>query len=189
MKPGQLLTAWWQKYVLGAFNNPQDLYTAALAEIPDQAQASQRFLDVPTDGDTWQAPERLKAPRHFLSEGYLRQSGKCDWQFTDRRLMRWAALYIELARKRGIPLYVHCATRTEAEQANANFAGNSKASYPNSAHNIGEAVDIVHGVYHWNLTVQEWQLLYVLGRLALDRINATLPTKPSVHAPFPDARR
>jgi hypothetical protein len=174
MKPGQVLTQWFQRYVLGALKSPQDIYREAMQENPDAALASDRFFSVPPDVETWAAPERLKALHRFTSEAYLTQGDKADWQSCDPRLMRWAALFIEYARKRGIPLYVFCATRTEAEQSKAWAAGNSNARYPSSAHNIGEAVDIVHSVFHWDMSKQEWALLHTLGLRALDRINSTL---------------
>lgn len=179
MKSGQRLTRWWQEYVLGQLTTPRHIFRSALSEIPDQAQASDRFFTEPTDGPFWVAPERLKAPSYWYAPGYLTQCDKADWQQVDRRLMRWSAIFIELARKRGIPLYTHCAFRTEAEQAKASSGGNSKAAYPRSAHNIGEAVDIVHGVYHWTMTEKEWSLLHVLGLRALDLVNAQLLAKPS----------
>lgn len=176
MKPGQRITEWWQQYVAGAFHRPRDLRRAALRDTPDPAQASVRFFDDPVDtGASWDIPERLRAPVFMMTDAYLSQMMRADFQFADQRLMRWAAVFIEMARKRGIPLYVHAATRTEADQAKAVSGGRSRTPYPRSAHNIGEAVDIVHGVYHWTLTKQEWAFLHVLGQRALDRVNADLP--------------
>lgn len=174
MKPGQVLTRWWQEYVGGRLRTPQDLFRSAKRENPDPAQAYLRFLDDPEDGPTWAAPQRLKAPGFILTDAALRQYSRADWQHCDPRLMRWAAAFVELARKRGVPLYVHSAFRTREQQVKAVRDGASKAPWPRSAHCIGEAVDIVHGVYHWQLTPQEWQFLGVLGRLALDRVNAPL---------------
>lgn len=171
---GQVLTQWWQDYVAGRFLRPAQIRGAALAENPDPAHLTARFFDEPQDSALWEAPQRLRAPNYVNSNAYLAQMEYADWQQTDPRLMRWAAMYIEMARKRGIPLYVHCAYRTEAEQIRAYAGGFSTTPYPRSAHNNGEAVDIVHGVYHWQLTKQEWAMLHVLGRLALDRLNADL---------------
>lgn len=170
MKPGQKLTEWWQRFVRGELRSPQDIFHAASNEVP---MPDSRFLGVPDDVG-WSAPARLAAPAFMRKDAFLRQMDRADWQHVDRRLMRWAAVFIELARKRDIPLYVHCALRTEVDQARVNIQGNSKAHYPRSAHNIGEAVDIVHGVYHWEMTRQEWQMLYVLGLRALDLVNADL---------------
>jgi hypothetical protein len=116
----------------------------------------------------------LRAPTYWVGRAYTRHGDLADWQSVDPRLMRWAALVVEYGRKRQIPLYVHSAFRTRDQQNKLVEGGVSKARWPRSAHNIGEAVDIVHGVYHWNLTPQEWQFIAVLGRLALDRVNATL---------------
>lgn len=181
MKPGQLLTNWWQRYVLGELKSPQDIVRAAFNETPDNARPSERFFGTPEDDALFAAPERLSAPGFYRSEAYLKQWDRADWQNCDPRLMRWSAMLIQSARKRNIPLYVHSAFRTEAEQAALVAAGRSKAPYPRSAHNIGEAVDIVHGVYHWDLTPQEWALIHTLGRLALDRLNATLKQPDKLH--------
>lgn len=173
MNFGQRLTQWWQNYATGGLKAPGDLFAAALNENPDAAQAGDRFFSIPDD-QGFSAPERLKASGFFNSPSALRQYDKADWQNADPRLQRWAALYIELARKRGVPLYVHCAFRTEAEQVTAFNAGHSKTRYPHSAHNTAQAVDIVHGVFQWDLTRSEWAYLDVLARLALDRLNSTL---------------
>lgn len=174
MKAGQLLTSWWQRYVLGELKTPQDIFRLSQRESPDQAQASDRFFSTPDDGVLFDAPQRLKAPSLFLKEAYLSQSHRADWAYADPRLMRWAALFIEYARKRGIPLYVHCALRSESFQNALKAQGRSFAAYPRSAHNIGEAVDIVHSVFHWELSKQEWLYLNALGNLALERVNSTL---------------
>lgn len=174
MKPGQVLTQWYQDLIAGRLRTPQAIVAASRAERPDTALASDRFLnDLPSD-EGWQAPQRLRAPHFLLSDQHMKQWDRADWQFVDPRLMRWAALFVELARKRGIPLYVHSAFRTEAEQARAVADGHSRTPYPRSAHNSGEAVDIVHGVYHWTLTKQEWSMLHVLGLRAVDLVNRDL---------------
>lgn len=135
----------------------------------------ERFFDTPADGPVWDAPARLRDPAHFRSNGWLRQQERADWRHADPRLMFWAARFVEAARSREIPLYVHCCLRDKAEQDRLVAAGHSRARYPQSAHNIAEAVDIVHGRYHWDMTRAEWDLLHVLGRLVLERVNAQLP--------------
>lgn len=178
MKPGQVLTAAWDKYVSGRLRTPRDIYRAFFAQKYSQggAQAHKRFLDAPDPhGIRFDIPQRLSSPAHFHTQSWLNQSEKADWQHCDFRLMRWAAMVVDYGRKHQIPLYIHCAYRDSAEQNRLKAAGNSKAVAGLSAHNIGEAVDIVHGVYHWDLTKEEWLFLYNLGQLALTRLNATLP--------------
>ena len=141
-----------------------------------------RFHGPPDDiPGVWDAPERLKAPNFIGSTGHLSQWDRADWAYVDLRLAYWAALFQEAARKRGIPLYVHNALRYKSEQDDLVRRGVSRTKYPNSAHNIGEAVDIVHGLFHWEMSRQEWALLGVLGKLALERVNAQLPKDRKLH--------
>lgn len=164
---------WWQDYVAGRLKTPRDIFLAAWNNDPDPAQPYDRFLDVP-DPVGWDAPARLKAPLHFRSESYMRQVRVADWSDCDPRLVVWAAVFQQMARKRDIPLYVHTALRSRSVQDRLRAEGRSRATYPRSAHNIGEAVDVVHGVYHWDMNAQEWRLLHALGLLALDRVNTYL---------------
>lgn len=166
---------WWQDYLEGRLTTPQQIYSASLAEYSGPATAESAFFRDPLDpGIAFNAPATLKAPQHVKTAAWLRQCERADWAHTDPRLAVWSSIFIHMALKRGIPLYVHCALRDEAGQRAVANAGRSKVSYPNSAHNIGEAVDIVHGTLHWEMSQPEWALLGVLGRLALDRLNAAL---------------
>lgn len=172
----QSVAQWWQRYVLGRLPSPQDIIAEARKEMPDGAQASERFFDDPLDGQAFDAPARLAAPSMLApSEAMLKLWDKADWQYVDPRLRYFAASLQEAARKRGIPLYVHSAFRTKAEQDKAVSEGRSHTRYPTSAHNIGEAVDIVHAVYHWTLTPREWLYISKLAWAVLDRMNAGLP--------------
>ena len=165
---------WWQDYVAGRLKTPQSIVKAAQAEAAGPADMGDRFFGAPEPDKTWTAPQRLKAPLHFKTEAYQRQVRRADWSFCDVRLVVWAAQFQMMAKSREIPLYVHAALRSKSVQDRAVRERTSKAKYPYSAHNIGEAVDIVHGTYHWDLNKAEWDVLHVLGRLSLDRINSRL---------------
>ncbi|UIB81391.1 hypothetical protein [Flyfo microvirus Tbat2_93] len=168
--------AWWQDYLAGRLTTPQEIYAASLAEHKGPADSTERaFFGDYDPGPGWTAPKSLQAPAHFKTNAWLRQCERANWALTDPRLMVWAAVFIHGAMKRNIPLYVHCALRDKKEQDAVRKAGNSKLSWPNGAHNIGEAVDIVHGTLHWDMNPQEWKLLSVLGQRALDLVNASLP--------------
>lgn len=179
MKPGQCLTKWWQDLVAGRLRTPQCIVAAARAERPDAYE--DRFTRDPEDGVVWTAPQRLMAHKFQTSEARARQLLRADWQNTDKRLRVWAARVVLRAEKWGVPLYVHSAYRGKDEQDALIKAGVTKARYPKSAHNIGEAVDIVHGVYHWNLTPDEWRFIHHLARDELRKINATLPASRRLH--------
>lgn len=173
-RSGQIIQRWWQEFIAGRLRTPQDIWAAALQSPPVGAHSSDRFFGLPENLPDWNIPQRLAAPRYWLGSAYLRHGEKADWQSVDYRLQAWAALFVEIARRKDIPLFVHSAFRTKAEQDALVERGVSRARWPLSAHNIGEAVDIVHGEYAWSLTNDEWKLLGIIGREAERRINARL---------------
>lgn len=175
--PLHRVSAAWQDYVAGRLRTPRAIRSAFLAEALGPSDAYDRFFDLPGDVGPIEALARLRAPAHFYGDVYLRQQERADWAHADPRLMFWSAHFCEALRRRHIPLYVHTALRDRAGQDRVFAAGHSKARYPSSPHNIGEAVDIVHGVHHWDLTRTEWAALEVLGRRSLDKVNAYLPRK------------
>ena len=179
MKPGQRLTRWWQQYVLGRLRTPQAIVAAARAESPDKFE--DRFTKVPADNKEWDTPERLCAEAFLTSEAYAKQQQRADWQQCDPRIRLWAARFVLRAKAEGIPLFVHCAFRTEAEQKRLKDEGFTRLLWPNGAHNIGEAVDIIHGRYAWELTDREWLYLHYLGQDELRKVNATLSVDRKLH--------
>lgn len=72
-------------------------------------------------------------------------------------------LRVELER-RGIPFYAHQFYRGKAEQDRLKAAGRSKAAWGSSPHNYGLAVDMVHALYHWDLTKAQWALIGTIGK-------------------------
>lgn len=125
----------------------------------------------PTDNKEWDTPQRLRAVAFLASAAYAAQQQRADWQQCDPRMRLLAAKVVLRAAKIGIPLYVHSAFRTKAEQDNLVRGGVTKAPYPKSAHNIGEAFDLVHGVYHWELTKREWSYIAWLVNDELRKVN------------------
>lgn len=165
MKPGQSLTLWWQDYVAGRLRTPQAIVAAARAENP---LPPTRHGELPPHGPAFDTPRRLRAPAFFNSQPHLLQSMQADWAHCDSRLRLWANRYVEDVRKRDIPLFVHTAFRAPADDAP-------------SPHHIGEAVDIVHGIFGRDMTDDEWWFLYTLGQLTLDKVNATLKAADKLH--------
>lgn len=122
------------------------------------------FLQQYDVGPGFNAPFRLRFPSDLSSTAILRQHDRADWQQTDSRIREFAAYLIEAFRRQGIPLYVHSAFRTAAEQAELVAKGVSKASYPYAPHCQGAAVDIVHSRFHWDMSRDEWQLIGAIGK-------------------------
>jgi len=179
MKSGQRLTRWWQEYVLGRLRTPQDLFAASRAEDPDKVE--DRFTQTAADNKEWDTPKRLRAYAFLTSSAYGKQQQRADWQQCDPRMRLLAAKVVLRAHALGIPLYVHSAYRTKAEQDALVSRGVTKAPYPRSAHNIGEAFDLVHGIYHWDLTVREWCYIQWLVQDELRKLNAKLAKAQKLH--------
>lgn len=94
------------------------------------------------------------------SQTYQEQDWRANWAGADPRIREFARIFCMRMWKLGVPVYVHCAVRTAEEQLRLFQEGKSKDSpadglWPHRKH----AVDIVHGVRHWNLTDKEWKLL------------------------------
>lgn len=168
---------WWQDYVAGRLRTPQSIVSAAWNDQPDPAQASDRFFSIPEPGPRFDAPVRLSAPVFMRSEAAMKQRYRADWAHCDPRLMVFAATFVHMAARRNVPLYVHTALRSRAAQEAVKASGASRAAYGRSPHNIGEAVDVVHGVFHWDMNSEEWKFLYALGRLAEAHVNVSLKTQ------------
>lgn len=116
--------------------------------------------------------QSVVSPEFFRSDTYLRQQNRANWVGVNPLLREWSNLFLEMAKSRNLPLYVHSAMRTMSQQALLVQKGVSLT--PNSKHLKGEAVDIVHSLYHWKVNPDEWQAYSVLGFLALDRLNNRL---------------
>lgn len=109
------------------------------------------------------------------SENLMDQWARADWQNTDRRIAEFSARLIEkLRRDLYVPMYVHCAYRTKAEQDRAFVQGNSKLKWPTAAHPQGAAVDIIHSKYSWDLTRNEWNVIGQIGKEVHRRHNNSL---------------
>lgn len=117
---------------------------------------------------------RLQRPSHFQTDVYLRQLDRADWQHVDWRLELWASLFQLAMKRHNVPLFVHSAFRTHAEQAELFRLGRTKTKWPRAAHCQGAAVDIVHGIYAWDLSRQEWDNLRLVGQGLAERLNQRL---------------
>lgn len=173
------ITQFWQRYAAGEFSTLDEFKKGVAVAITQQdadpnPDPLKTFL-----GRDWadltelsHAPlSRLKFPSHFTSEAHLRQDNRADWQQTDTRIQLFAASLIEVLRHQNIPMWVHCAFRTKAEQETAFQGKNSKLRWPIASHCQGRAVDIVHGKFAWELTRQEWNHIGKIGKDVLARIN------------------
>lgn len=115
-------------------------------------------------------PKFTSAMAELVDCEFLRQPKYSEQQMyravregAHEKILLFEKKFITRARKLGIPLYAHNMVRT-AEQQDALFAkGVSRAKAGLSPHNFGLAVDIVHGVHHWELSHDAWRLLSHIG--------------------------
>lgn len=79
-------------------------------------------------------------------------------------IVEFSTLLVRRMRALGVPMFPHCIWRSEAEQERLFKTGFSKVLYPESAHNRGCAVDVVHSLKAWDLTDSQWQIVGHVGR-------------------------
>lgn len=169
---------WWQRLLGGLIKTPQQLHAESRAEAAvNDAQADhfKRFTMEYDDPIKAVLPQRLVMRSIMTSDAMLRRHGAANWSYVDPALMGWAAMFIEQARKRGIPLYVHSAFRTKAEQDALVAKRASRTPWPRAAHCQGKAVDIVHGELHWQMSNAEWAYLFDVAQEALRLFNSNRP--------------
>ncbi|MER8365967.1 hypothetical protein [Mesorhizobium sp. M1378] len=91
------------------------------------------------------------------------QQMRADYEGAHPVILEFSRLLVKRLRVLNVPMYAHAVWRTQAAQTEAFVRGVSKVKWPNSAHNHGCAVDIVHGFKHWALTKDQWQIIGHVG--------------------------
>lgn len=81
-------------------------------------------------------------------------------------LLAFEKRFITDMHRLGVPVYTHNMVRDAAQQNALFVRGVSKAKYGESAHNFGLALDVVHGVYHWNMSRDQWLIFGHVGKEA-----------------------
>lgn len=125
--------------------------TRARATPPGDAKAALAAIrDVP-----W-----VTSPRHQA------QGWRANREGARPSLLAFEKRFIKDMHALGVPVYTHSMVRDRMEQ-NALFErGVSKAKFGQSPHNFGLALDIVHGVFHWNMNRDQWAIFGHVGKEA-----------------------
>ena len=153
----------------------RDFRARKTTETPRDGEAFERFLGTLQDAPRLRPMERMtSSPEFFRSETYLAQGRRADWQQVELDVQRFAAAFVEAARRVSVPLFVHGAFRTVEEQKRLKLAGRSTLGGPRAPHCQGFAVDIVHSRYAWNLTDAEWTYLGALGKDVARRLGVRI---------------
>ena len=80
------------------------------------------------------------------------------------RIIAFEKVFIARMNKLGIPMYAHCMMRTRADQRRAYVQGFSRNDGSKDFPHLGCAVDIVHGLKHWELSKDSWSMLGHIGK-------------------------
>lgn len=79
-------------------------------------------------------------------------------------ILAFERVFIRRFRKMGIPMFAHCIVRPDAVQMRHFVTGVSKARPGESPHNVGKAVDLVHGTRAWQVPKPCWDLMGHIGK-------------------------
>lgn len=64
--------------------------------------------------------------------------------------------------KHGVPVFAHSIIRSMEQQAKEFAEGDSKVKY--GAHNVGMAVDLIHGTMGWDMARDSWRIIGHIGK-------------------------
>lgn len=136
--------------------------------LPDPRRAKRVFPDPPappfiSDTGYSQAMAAMVDTEYIKTTAYSDQQYRADAYKAHPVIIEFTRMLIRRMRDRGVPLYAHCIWRDAQEQGRVFRAGHSKVEWPNSAHNRGCAVDIIHARKAWNLTPNQWSIIGHVG--------------------------
>lgn len=135
--------------------------------LPDPNRAKRVFppplpSPVPDTGYS-QALAGMVDKEFIKSTKYGDQQFRADIIGAHPVIVEFSTLLVRRMRALGVPLFPHCVWRGREEQEKLFAEGFTKAHYPDSAHNRGCAVDIVHSTKAWELTERQWQIIGHVG--------------------------
>jgi hypothetical protein len=140
------------------------LVTGKDVRFKAKAQENKRtFFDAPVmDERLSRQYQQYRWPQsQFTSDMQLRYAQRADWQGVVRPMREFAYYYCRALKKQGIPVYVHTAYRSPAEQLRLQSNGYSTLS--SGPHQRGCAVDIVSSIGHWEIPKELWDHLGQIG--------------------------
>lgn len=101
--------------------------------------------------------------RPFLkSQKYQDQQWRAVREGAHPDILEFEKRMVRRMAKLGVPMFGHCVVRSLEQQAIEFAQGDSKVKF--GAHNVGCAIDLVHGTKAWKLTDQQWDLVGHCGK-------------------------
>jgi len=117
-----MIPQWWAEYVGGrAAPSFFDAVDDRFFDDPPSSMAARFAGDMDLVNRRLAPQARLVWQAGFLSNAYLAQCARADWQVTDQAVRWWAGDVLRAARKLGIPLYVDQASWSSFSLAHARY--------------------------------------------------------------------
>lgn len=135
--------------------------------LAKQQQQEAETLTVPVMSETKNYSEALRGLTStvFLnSEKYREQQWRAVRKGAHPDILDFERLFIRKMKKLNIPVFAHNMVRTEAEQNELYVRGVTKAQGGDSPHNHGMAVDLIHGLFAWDITKHAWEAFGHIGK-------------------------
>lgn len=136
--------------------------------LPDPKRAKRVFPPPPpkpvADTGYSQAVAGMVDTEFIKTVKYGEQQYRADMLGAHPIILEFSTLLVRRMRDIGVPMFPHCIWRNADQQEELYRQGFSKVRYPQSAHNRGCAVDVVHSTKAWGLTDRQWQIVGHVGR-------------------------
>lgn len=111
-----------------------------------------------------QALRGLRSPVFLKREKYQEQQMRANRDGAWQDVIDFERAFIRKLATLNIPAFAHNMVRTPEEQDALFVRGVSRSRGGKSPHNHGLAVDIVHSIYGWELSAQQWEIFGHLGK-------------------------
>lgn len=95
---------------------------------------------------------------------YGDQQRRADQDAAHPVIVEFSALLVRRMASLGVPMFPHCVWRDREAQESAFKLGHSRVRYPDSPHNMGCAVDLIHSRHLWDLSPRQWLLIGHVGK-------------------------
>ncbi|MES0175721.1 M15 family metallopeptidase [Mesorhizobium sp. M0006] len=98
------------------------------------------------------------------SEKFVEQQWRADRKDAHADILLFEKVLVRRMKTLDVPMFAPEMWRTMDDQNSAYVRGVTKAKAGESAHNWGCAVDIVHGIKGWDLSIAQWKIIAHVGK-------------------------
>lgn len=141
-----------------------------LQQAYDQDGEPLELLPVIKDAEARAEVAALKDSAYFKG-GKAAQHRVLPLDRADPRIAKFARAFVKAMHQHGYPCMCTETYRSPERQNQLYAAGRTQAKAGQSAHNVGKACDIVHGLKAWDMTARQWGLFGIVGKEIARRQN------------------